>query len=119
MAAEPTFSGASLDRAAEARHDPQWVARQLSDPRGRAVAARDDSVLLDADAQALLRIEAPARSGRYDGEPVLLGIEHERPLFALDLDALEPVEAKRLTDGARTVALREAGALLPHAESGL
>jgi NAD+ diphosphatase len=115
---EPTFSGVTLDRAVEQRRDAGWVARRLSAPESRAVAAGREGVLLDGGGQALLRI-APGPAPDIDGEPILLGLEADSALFATDLDELEPGAAERLGQGARTVALREAGALLPHAEAGL
>ena len=48
-----------------------------------------------------------------------LGLEHERALFAVDLDALPRAALAALTRGASVVALRAAGAMLPRSEGGL
>jgi NAD+ diphosphatase len=116
----PAFSGATVDRVATQRHDPAWIGRQLADPASRAVAATRDGVLVDPDDVALSRL-APHRNGDGDeqDEPILLGLEDGRPLFALDLEALGDDVRGALAPGVRTVALRDAGALLPRDEAGL
>jgi NAD+ diphosphatase len=56
---------------------------------------------------------------RQDDEAILLGLEGDSALFAVDLDSLAPSDAAALTEGRRLVGLREAGAELPQAEGGL
>jgi NAD+ diphosphatase len=69
------------------------------------------------DAPGLLRIALDAIPGRPP-TAALLGIEPDgTALFAVDVDHLHA--HKPLVPGARAIGLREAGALLPHAESGL
>ena len=111
----PPFTGVQLDRASGRRADPAWVAQQLASPSARVAAASRDGVLLDALGHALARAAVEGLD-----EPILLGLEGERPLFALDLEDLDGDAAKVLrTPGARMVGLRDAGALLPRAEGGL
>jgi NAD+ diphosphatase len=105
------FSAITLDRAATLRTDPEWVATQLRDERARIVAASSAGVL--ADGASLLR--GPVELGV--AEPILLGLEAESPLFAVDLDRLQQPE--RLIDGGAVIGLREAGAQLAPAEAGL
>ena len=120
----PVLSGVELDRASAERKDPAWVAGRLRDPAARAVAATHDAVLVADD--ALLRIPAAVivdgteadgatPEGRADG-PILLGLEHGAAVFAADLEGRPGAAAHH---GGRLVGLREAGALLAHAEGGL
>ena len=122
----PVFTGVELDRATALRHDPEWVAKLLDEPSAFAVAANADGVLVESSdppepgpvlarrpvAGADRRLVDPAR-------PILLGIEDGAALFALDLEDLDPAAHSRVTDGAELVSLRDAGAVLAHAEAGL
>jgi NAD+ diphosphatase len=105
----PVFTGMELDRASAQRSDPGWVEEQLSLPGVMAVVAGHDSVLVDAPGEALLRVPFP----RERAEAILLGVSDGAPLFAVDLDTL-PAPPR-----GRVMSLRDAGAMLPHPESGL
>ncbi|MGH2913856.1 MAG: NAD(+) diphosphatase [Solirubrobacteraceae bacterium] len=119
------FTGAALDRASTERKDPDWVAHQLRDPAARAVLAGSDGVLLNGDGEgdgtgasevALARAPLPAGHG---DDPVLLGLEHGTPVFALDLDPPTVSLPSDLAATARLASLRDAGTTLPAAEAGL
>jgi NAD+ diphosphatase len=109
----------ALDRASAQRRDPQWLARLERERGTRAVVASAEGVLLD-DGQpaALPRIAVPEPAASAS-EPILLGLEDGRALFALDLEALEPPARTSLLSGRRIAPLREAGAVLSHSEAGL
>src|SRR3954452_22311888 len=77
MAAPNTFEGARLDRVTARRRDRDWVAAQAADPASRAVVAGPDGVLVDGDALALVPLDGL-------GEPLLLGVQDGRALFAAD-----------------------------------
>jgi NAD+ diphosphatase len=77
MAAPNTFEGARLDRVTARRRDRDWVAAQAADPASRAVVAGPDGVLVDGDALALVPLDGL-------GEPLLLGVQDGRALFAVD-----------------------------------
>jgi NAD+ diphosphatase len=138
----PTFTGALLDRAMTLRHDPEWVARLLEEPTAVSVAASADGVLVRSSGQpALLRRPVAGDGGPVPDPdaPILLGIEDGAALFAVDLEGLDRDLARgraaELTDAdaedaadtgdagdageAEIVSLRDAGAILPHAEAGL
>ena len=128
VADEPNaFSGARLDRAPDARKDPAWVAAQRSHPKARAVLAGDAGVHVAGDGEPRLAL-VPLASVP-SGEPLLLGLDADGPVFALDVDpdgALprpliaaygngEPDPAT----GTRPYGLREAVSALPQADGGL
>jgi NAD+ diphosphatase len=95
-----TFAGAALDRAAERRTDAAWVADRVADPESRAVIVVPDGVVLDGDRLA----RVPLAEG---SEPLLLGLEGGRALFAVDAAAPQ------------ATGLRDAAARLSQAEGGL
>jgi NAD+ diphosphatase len=98
----------TLDRAELERRDPAAVERLRR--AGRAVAAGRDGVLVDNG--ALLRVEG------HDSE-ILLGMDGETGVFAIDLDSLDHVPRAELLRRGKLIGLREAGAELDHAEAGL
>jgi NAD+ diphosphatase len=117
--APPTFTGVALDRAQTARKDPAWIRRRLEEPSSRAVAASAEGVLLEADGAGMARRRLPPYC-REDDEAILLGIEDEAAIFAIDLDRLDPGEALNFAGrDTRLVNLREAGTELSHSEGGL
>src|ERR1700733_1586641 len=104
-----TFSGMTLDRAVAERSDPARVAVRLEDPASRALVASADGVLVSADPPAsLLRVPVPggARRTAEEAWPVMLGLEGDVALFALDLDVQPPEEQRRLAEHGRCVSLR-------------
>jgi NAD+ diphosphatase len=116
------FSGMTLDRAAAERLDPAWVAGHLEDPASRAVVANAEGVLVSGDGRAsLLRVPVPDGATRGPDEPwpVMLGLDHDVALFAIDLDAQPPPARRRLSEQGRLATLREAGRMLPPHEAGL
>jgi hypothetical protein len=81
----------ALDRTTSQRADPAWVAQRLGDRESRAVFASRDGVLVaEGDTPELLRCSFGdlAAAGLVITDPILLGLEAVRALFAADLDAL-------------------------------
>jgi NAD+ diphosphatase len=128
------FTGEQLDRAAERRTDPEWVAAQAESPDARAVLTGDAGIHVAGERLALLPLAAlDAR------EPLLLGLDATGPVFAVDAngDSSSPVSAadQRWTargaiaaqgegpadpvTGTRPLGLRAAAAVLPQADAGL
>ena len=97
-----TFTGAALDRAGDRRADDDWVAAQRADPAARAVVVGADGVHVAGGRLALVPL---AEAG--GGEPLLLGLGEDGPVFAAEAP-----------DGA-LMNLREAAATLPRADGGL
>ncbi len=127
---EPTaFTGARLDRADDGRRrDAAWVAAQSADPRARVLLAGTAGIAMSDGHLAYLPLaDAPAQSE----PPVLLGIDNQGPLFALDEGPATPDATRppligwqgRLGDAPATangrVALREAVAALSPEEGGV
>lgn len=119
MSAPNTFAGSTLDRAGGRRRDVAWVQERLADPGSRTLALTRDGILVTGfDPPQLVRIALDQIPGRAAEQAVLMGVQEDgSALFAVDV---EHVHAHRpLTPGARVLGLREVGARLPAAESGL
>jgi NAD+ diphosphatase len=125
------FSGARLDRAADERKDPVWVAAQRAHPGARAVLLGDDGVRV-TDGSPLHLALVPLASVAADAaaDALLLGVDEAGPVFAVDLggprDGAPPplVAAQGIGEpdpetGTRPYGLREAVTSLPQADGGL
>jgi len=111
-----TFERARLDRVTARRRDPAWVAERLADPAARAVVAAEAAVLVDGDGLALAALPALLEHG---AEPLLLGVQDGRALFAVDAEALDaavlrPAELVSVRDIAPRLA-QEDGGLIAYA----
>jgi NAD+ diphosphatase len=112
----------ALDRAASARADPDWLAQRLADPESNAVFAGREGVLIgEAYPPELLRrpVAELAASGLALADPILLGLDRGRAVFAVDLEAAPRAVSAVLTRGGTVMSLRAAGTLLPSSEGGL
>src|SRR5436190_22322097 len=85
------FTGMKLDRASAERKDDAWVRGLAQASESRAVLAGDEGVLMhDGEHPALLRVPPPAE---WLEDPILLGLDQGRALFALDLDERDDLNA--------------------------
>jgi NAD+ diphosphatase len=128
--AEPNaFTGALLDRAADGRRrDPAWLEAQSADPRARVLVAGTPGVAIEDGRLSYVPL-ASAPAGIEP--PVLLGIDADGPLFALDEGpAIAAATAPPLigwqgrlgqieVTAPGRVPLREAVAALPLQEGGI
>ena len=128
MAEPNTFTGAVLDRAEDGRRrDEAWLAEQLAHPRARALVVGSGGLAMDDGRlvlQPLAEVAAPEA-------PVLLGLDGEGPVFAVDEDPPPAGEGRPTLVGAGgrrgepapevegRVGLRNAALELPQAEGGL
>ena len=128
VADEPNaFSGARLDRAPDQRKDAAWVAAQRSDPAARAVLAGDAGVhVVEGDPPQLALVPLADVPG---GEPLLLGLDADGPVFALDVGPSDELPRPLISaygsaepdpaTGTRPYGLREAVSALPQSDGGL
>ena len=120
------FTGAALDRAGDSRRrDPEWLAEQLEHPGARAVVAGDRGLRIAGG-----RLELVPLSELNGAEPLLLGIDADGPVFAIDED---PVRDGRVPmvgaggmrgepppdSGGERIGLRKAAAILSREDGGL
>ena len=111
MATPNTFEGARLDRVTARRRDADWVAERLDDPASRAVVLAETAVLVDDERLALVELPELLAHG---AEPLLLGVQDERALFAVDADSLDgaalaPAELVSVRDIAPRLAQDDGG----------
>ena len=122
----PPFTGMALDRASTERKDADWIRARLADPASLAISAGAEGVLVSDGVgreggggrgaiPALVRGAVPAG----EREAILLGLDGDAALFAVDLDGLAPSERSQAVDGNHVMGLRDAGALMAPAEAGL
>jgi NAD+ diphosphatase len=114
MEAPITFAGPGLDRAPEARRRPEWVAERWADPAARTLIASERGVWVErGDGAARPALGRPAELGASPDDAVLLGLDGERPLFAVDAEALDggapPGEPVGLRQLAAELSERDAG----------
>jgi NAD+ diphosphatase len=123
------FSGAALDRAADGRKDPDWVAAQCRDPHARAVLAGADGVYVTGGEAPRLAL-VPLAAAPAHNPPLLLGLDDRGPVFAVDVDPPDGALPRPLigaqgagapdpATGTRPVGLRDAVASLPQSDGGL
>ena len=118
-----TFAGNPLDRAAERRREPEWLAAQIEAGDASVLALWNGAPLAEeaADGVRLTRL-APALAtelARGDERLLFLGLDDGRAVFALDLEgAADPAEGV-LAGRGRFQNLRELAALLPTQDCGM
>ena len=120
------FTGAALDRVGDSRRrDLEWVAEQRAHPAARAVVAGDRGLRVVAD-----RLELVPLAQLNGADPLLLGLDAQGPVFAVDEDPVsegrvpmvgsggvrgEPPEGS----GGERLSLRQAASVLSREEGGL
>jgi NAD+ diphosphatase len=112
VATPNTFEGARLDRVTARRRDAAWVAERLDDPSSRAVVLAETAVLVDQERLALVELPGLMAHG---AEPLLLGVQDDRALFAVDA---EPLDAAALAP-AELVSVRDIAPRLAQDDGGL
>lgn len=126
MSVPNSFTGATLDRAADGRRaDNAWVEAQRTHPNARMLVARDEGVAAEDGALRLRPLGAAA------GMQVLLGLDAEGPVWAVDEQPPPPDAATPTLIGAGGrrgepapqapgwISLRDAAGSLSQAEGGL
>ena len=120
------YAGGHLDRAAEQRQDPHWVAARLARPSTRIVPVWRDRNLIDGFEAASPRPIAvmprgadAARIIDRASEITFLGLDGDGAVFAADLSAFEQAPALDLAGGGAFVDLRKTGPLMAAGEGAL
>ena len=119
-----TFAGNPLDRAADRRREPDWLADQLEHPDTRALAFWNGAPLAvqRGGETCLTRIEAAlaAELAHGDERLLFLGLASDgRAIFALDLDGGADPAQGVLAGRGTFQNLRELAAVLPSEESAM
>ncbi|HBS48656.1 MAG TPA: NAD(+) diphosphatase [Rhodobacteraceae bacterium] len=105
-AEDVTFGGSGLDRAAHIRADDAALARARAHPEAGAVVLWHGKPLVEGeglDRLARVPLAHPvlnAGLARPVDAPVLLGVEEDRPLFAVDISGWQPEDQETATVGA-------------------
>jgi NAD+ diphosphatase len=113
------FSGPYIERRAEERENPQWLADARADPATRYLIAQGTAQLLRDSAEpriALLGPDAPLIGATQTGSEILLGWFRGERCLLLELPAEGSFE---LPAGTQLAELRPLSALLPAEEAGL
>jgi len=117
------YTGCALDRAADQRRDPAWVAERLRDPQSLIVPVwRDRNLIIPGDPPAAAAI---AGSGAQDivslaAQVAFLGVDSgARAWFAADLSALERDTVGDLHGGAQFADLRRFGAVMDRTDGSV
>lgn len=111
-----TYSGGWLDRAATRRADPAWIRSTLAAPTARFIPLWRDRCLIVAHRPLSLPAEA-ATAVLAAAEPVLLGLDGDVGVFAVDLSALDEPEALAVTGASATGDVRRLVSGLTPAEA--
>ncbi|ROT33299.1 NAD(+) diphosphatase [Micromonospora sp. HM5-17] len=113
------YAGGRLDRAVRLRREPERLHAALTTPRTQIVPLWRDRCLVAADTVVRLGGVDSAWLPATVGDPVFLGIDGDRPLFAVDLSGVPEAEALRATGAERTVDLRRLVQHLDPAEAAV
>jgi NAD+ diphosphatase len=113
------YAAAGIDRAGHRRKDPDWVAERLRHASTRFVPVwRTQNLVVQNEARAVFL--GGDQIAWRDGATVLLGMDEEAALFALDMSVLEtPLEGIRAAGPVEFRDLRHVGPLLAHGEGSL
>jgi NAD+ diphosphatase len=113
------FSGPYIERRAEERENPQWLAEARADPATRYLIAQGTTLLLGASAEphiALLAHDAPLVGATEAGSEVLLGWFRGARCLLAELPSAGSFD---LPAGTQLAELRPLTAVLPADEAGL
>ncbi|GIG86430.1 NAD(+) diphosphatase [Plantactinospora endophytica] len=100
------YAGGALDRAGGLRRDSDGVRRLFESDRAEVVPLWRDRCLVTGESVLRLAGDGQHRLPAGIGEPVLLGLDGDRPVFAVDLTDLSEDEALGVVGADRTVDVR-------------
>ena len=108
----------NLDRAAESRSDPAWLELQWQQPYSRVVLLQHDKSLMTRidghSAPQTLHLTTGHVQDLVDSieQLIFLGLDHQGPLFALDVSHHDTTCSERFLDDGDFIDLREIAWLL-------
>ncbi|MFI7431815.1 NAD(+) diphosphatase [Micromonospora sp. NPDC049836] len=116
----PAYGGGWLDRAAALRADPGWISARLADRESVLLPFWQDRCLVSAE-RAPVRLPTVDAAGLLAAvdEPVFLGLDAGRAVFAVDLSGHPEPAALRLAGAAEAVDVRAIVAGLGAAEAAV
>lgn len=116
-----TFAGNPLDRAADRRADPDWIAEQRAHPDAMAIALWKGEVLVEPgkDGERLAYLQLAMAEEAAGVEALFLGLWKDAPVFAVEFAGAGDPAAGPLAGMGRFQEMRGAGMLLPGPEAGL
>jgi NAD+ diphosphatase len=106
-----TFAAEPLDRASDARTDPEWLAARLADPESLIIPLYRGDPLVREGRAAFLGADARREFGR-EAALVFLGLKGARACFAIDASGAPTPEGAPFSDLGAYTPLREAAGLL-------
>jgi NAD+ diphosphatase len=125
------LTGALIDRAADRRRrDPDWLRAQREHPDARALVLGDAGVRSTGGTIELVPLTEALGGAAPGEEHVLLGLDANGPLFAIDEDPPAPgrraplvgaggMRGEPAPDATGRLGVRSAAQVLPQAEGGL
>ncbi|MEO3924676.1 NAD(+) diphosphatase [Micromonosporaceae bacterium B7E4] len=113
------YAGGGLDRAAGLRRDPDGLRRLFASDRAEVVPLWRDRCLVARDAVRRWTGGGQRRLPAGLGDPVFLGLDGDRPVFAVDLSDVPEDEALGAVGADRTVDVRRLVQRLDPAEAAL
>ncbi|MDG4785473.1 NAD(+) diphosphatase [Micromonospora sp. WMMD1102] len=113
------YAGGALDRAAGLRRDPESLRRLFDSDRAEVLPLWRDRCLVVRDVVPRLTGGGRRRLPAGLDEPVFLGLDGDRPVFAVDLSELAEEEALGTVGADRTVDVRRLVQRLDPAEAAL
>ena len=121
------YAGGALDRAAKLRHDDDWVSAAFVGDDARAVLIYNDQNLVAGwgNGEATPRAAMLPLSAVRDRLPsdsftwVLLGIDGQTPVFAVDMPAEAIASVPEIEEAGTFVDIRRVGALVPPEDAAL
>ena len=116
-----TFCGNPLDRAAEWRLQPEWLAERAEDPSSEVLLFWQAKPLMVDDGSRLARVSGDMARELAGGaeEFLFLGMDGEAAVFAVEVETPDDPSAGPLATFGRFEGLREAAALLKPAEAAI
>lgn len=116
-----TFTGNPLDRAADRRLDPAWVAEQRAHPDALALALWKGEVLVEPaeDGERLAYLKLDMAEDATGAEALFLGLWKNAPVFAAEFTGPADPLMGPLAGMGRFQEMRGAGMILPAPESAM